>query len=108
MHPHLSLLMFLCVCTGEGMVEMQDEQVTCSSEDDEVHVAVIRKSGRAFATEVTWSAQDGDALAGQHYAAKEGKIKQNSSIISISVSKISHLNFMFTLSKLRSIEIQTW
>ena len=57
------------------MVEMQDEQVTCSSEDDEVHVAVIRKSGRAFATEVTWSAQDGDALAGQHYAAKEGRFK---------------------------------
>ena len=54
---------------------MQVEQVTCSSEDDEVHVTVVRKSGCAFAAEVMWSAEEGDALFGQHYASKGGRFE---------------------------------
>ena len=60
--------------TGEGIVDMQLEQVTCSSEDDEAHIAVIRKNGCAFAAEVAWEAQDGDALLGEHYATKQGSV----------------------------------
>ena len=52
---------------------MQDKQVTCSSEDDEARVTVVRKSGCAFAAEVTWSAVDGDAVFGEHYAVSTGK-----------------------------------
>ena len=57
---------------GEGIVEMGSNQVTCSSEDDEAHISVIRKFACAFAAQVQWSATDGDALFGKHYNLKEG------------------------------------
>ena len=51
---------------------MGSPQVTCSSEDDEAHISVIRKFACAFAAQVQWSAADGDALLQQHYDMKSG------------------------------------
>ena len=51
---------------------MGSPQVTCSSEDDEAHISVIRKFACAFAAQVQWSATDGDAEFGKHYNLNEG------------------------------------
>ena len=54
---------------------MGSPQVTCSSEDDEAHISVIRKFACAFAAQVQWSAADGDAILNEHYDTKTGVLK---------------------------------
>ena len=66
------LILISCLFKGEGIVEMGSPQVTCSSEDDEAHISVIRKFACAFAAQVQWSAADGDAEFGKHYNLNEG------------------------------------
>ena len=58
--------------TGEGLIEMSSDKITGSSEEGEVLLKINRKSGNAFPAEVSWSAQDGDALFGEHYDLNSG------------------------------------
>ena len=51
---------------------MGSPQVTCSSEDDEAHISVIRKFACAFAAQVQWSAADGDAAIQQQSGSLQG------------------------------------
>ena len=55
---------------------MLTDQVTCSPQDgdEQVQIGVVRKSASAFATDVYWSAHDGDAVHGKHYNNKKGEL----------------------------------
>lgn len=55
------------------MIEMRSHDITCNSEEGEALVAVVRKLGYDFPAEVAWSAEDDDAVFGQHYDAEKGK-----------------------------------
>ena len=58
-------------------MELLSNQVTCSAEDGEVPITVVRKSGSAFPAEVNWSCADGDAEFGKHYSLNEGSWTNN-------------------------------
>ena len=62
---------------------MQSEQITCSSEDELACIPVVRKSGCAFATEVNWYAENGDAIYQEHYNLNKG----------LSLVRLSEVNF---------------
>ena len=53
-------------------MELRSREMTCVSDDGDASVIVLRKLGHDFATEVTWSTRDGDALAGDHYTSEGG------------------------------------
>lgn len=53
---------------------MAEEEVACHSSDGDAAVFVIRKSGKGFPAQVSWTCTDGDAIYGQHYTVKEGRL----------------------------------
>ena len=55
------------------MIELRSREMTCTSDDGDAAVTVLRKLGSNFPAEVQWSTQDGDALAGSHYQSKTGE-----------------------------------
>ena len=68
---------------------MQSEQATCPSEEGEAAVVVLRKSGSSFPAQVTWVAEDGDAVFKQHYNENAGLCNK-------------YFYFFFTAGKVKS------
>ena len=69
------LLLKMSIITGEGVIEMMDEEVECASEDGEAVVFVKRSLGGAFPAEVDWITEDQTAAYEKHFDVNKGTIK---------------------------------
>ena len=57
---------------GVGVVEMDDDDVSCEGKDGEVAIVVKRKHGNSFPTDVMWSATKPSSMM-QQLVIEEGK-----------------------------------
>lgn len=52
---------------------MKSPNITCSSDDGQAQVMVVRKLYQDFPAEIKYTTMDDDAEAGQHYQAAQGQ-----------------------------------
>ena len=76
MHDSLILTRnFFLIFTGEGVVEMASDEVSCSASDGEASVLIKRSdfpAANSFPVEVTWRTKDNDAVYQKHYKTNQG------------------------------------
>ena len=65
----------LFIPSGEGLIEMASEEITCSAVDGEATVVVTRRNGNSFPVQVEWKAVDNDAVYEKHYTVNQGFYK---------------------------------